>query len=679
MKKYFIVLLLQILGFNAKATTYFFSNSGKDTNTGKSADSPWKNIAKLNTLKLNPGDSILLNRGDIFEGIIGIKNSGTVQKPIVIAAYGKGPKPILTGARQLKNWKEDAGLLTAKIDESVSDLYVNGSRQTIARYPNKGFIAIDSGINRQTILSEGIKNIPGNVKGATVRVRSENWVYETRVIQSATKNSIDLVYHNLYKLDNAIIPRTDNGTKTMYELKKGYGFYIEGLPQFIDTTGEWSMRGKDVVFKPQSISAGKQAKIEAAVERSGITILRKVKNIVINDIQIEKYYFSAMNMGDRTENITVNNCKIKDVHVFGIRIDSLSRNCKITNNDISDVLGMGISVLEPEYMLVENNVVKRMGIIPGQGLSGVNAASGIIIYNHEVFTYLKSKYANHNKVRLNKVDSCGYIGIRVDGSYNLVEYNIIDNCGLTLNDGAAFYTFGQRNDVNHHLTLRRNIIRNARGNRDSTPGNKIVFNGIYIDNHSSDCLIEENTSINHSSNGIQNNAAAFNNTYTKNNIFNCGVGIGFYEWGTRIGQTYGNKVFNNTFAASDTNQALVKYTSYVANKTNFAQFDNNQYIHTKRTNPFYNQTRQIPEPSRLNLAFNDWQEIGNRDMNSTAMMADSDLLKDFAPEVIVNEAMTEKEYVFEKDKYRDTKGNVFSGPIKLGEYQSIIVLKKKVN
>jgi hypothetical protein len=463
----------------------------------------------------------------------------------------------------------------------------------------------------------------------------------------------------------------------MYELRKGFGFYVEGLPQFIDTAGEWSMRGKDIVFKPQSSSTINQDKFEAAVERTGITILSGIKNIVISDVQVEKYFYSALDMGDRTENITVNNCKIKDIHIFGIRMDSVSRNCKIINNDISDVLGTGISVLEPENMLVENNVVKRMGIIPGQGLSGVNAASGIVIYNHEVYTYLKSKYANHNKVRLNKVDSCGYIGIRVDGSYNLVEYNILDHCGLTLNDGAAFYTFGQRKNVNHHLTLRRNIIRNAQGNEDGTPGNKIVFNGIYIDNHSSDCLIEENTSMDHSSNGIQNNVASFDNTYVNNNIFNCETGIGFYEWGHRVGQTYGNKVTNNTFVGFYKDNMLVRYTSFEVNKTNFAQFDNNHYIHAARTNPFYNETKQIPENSKLYLPFNDWQEIGNRDMHSTAIMADSELLKDFSPEIIVNETMPDKEYVFEKENYRDNNGQVFSGPVKLGAYHSIIVLKKK--
>jgi hypothetical protein len=254
---------------------------------------------------------------------------------------------------------------------------------------------------------------------------------------------------------------------------------------------------------------------------------------------------------------------------------------------------------------------------------------------------------------------------------------------LTLNDGAAFYTFGPRKAVNHHLTLRRNIIRNSRGNIDGTPANELHFNGIYIDNRTSECLIDENTNMNHSSSGINNNVASFNNTYTKNNIFNCATAFGIYEWtngpSLTVGQTFGVNVYNNTFAGLEAEQKLIRTTSFIGNKTDFGKFDNNRYIHTASTNPFYKETKQIPENSKLNLSFNDWQEIGNQDFNSNAIMADSELLKDFSPEIIVNDAMTEKEYVFEKDKYRDSNGHVLSGPVKLGAYQSIIVLKKKVD
>jgi hypothetical protein len=146
-----------------------------------------------------------------------------------------------------------------------------------------------------------------------------------------------------------------------------------------------------------------------------------------------------------------------------------------------------------------------------------------------------------------------------------------------------------------------------------------------------------------------------------------------------VGQTFGVNVYNNTFAGLGAEQKLIRTTSFIGNKTDFGKFDNNRYIHSSSTNPFYKETKQIPENSKLKLSFNDWQEIGNQDFNSTAIMADSELLKEFAPEIIVNETMTEKEFKFEKDNYRDSKGQAFTGPVTLGAYQSVIVLKKKRN
>lgn len=675
--KYLITLILSGILLQANATNYYFANKGKDSNKGINKQSAWKSIAKINGLKLKAGDSILLKRGDVFEGSILLNQSGLINKLIVISAYGTGKSPILTGAKLVNNWNEKNGIYSASFNETASDLYINDVKQTLARYPNQGFITLDSGKNKQVIYSKQIKDIPGNINGAFVRVRSIDWVYEIRKVQSFTPNSISLAYHDLYAEEKAIKPRTSNGKSTIYELKEGYGFYLDGLAQFIDTPTEWSMGQNAILFKPQPGINTKKSKIEAVVYEKGITIADGVKHVRIENLQIEKYFYAAITVGVEVEKISINNCNIKNTHVYGIFMDSLSQGCKITNNKITDILGKGVSVLEPENMLIEANQVKRIGLKAGHGFSGINGASAISIYNHESKTFKKEKYANHNIVRLNRVDSCGYNGIRVDGSYNLVEYNTIENCGLTLNDGSALYCFAMKPGITHHQTFRRNIVKNSKGNNEATPANGIHFNGIYIDNNSHDMIIEENTSIGNSSAGLMNNVASFNNSFIKNNVLNSLTGIGFYEWGDRIGQTYGNKVFNNTIAASDTSQALVQYSSYVLPKTNFAKFDNNNYIHTAKTNPFYNETKQIPNHSKLNLAFNDWQAIGNHDKNSTAIMADHVLLKDFALEVIINDSMKEKEYDFTSENYRNAKGEVISKPIKLGAFQSVIMLKRK--
>lgn len=76
---------------------YHLSNSvGKDSNLG-SADSPWKTIDKVNTIRLGPGDQVLFQRGDTFKGHLNIKYSGTQEEPITIGSYGLGDLPLITG------------------------------------------------------------------------------------------------------------------------------------------------------------------------------------------------------------------------------------------------------------------------------------------------------------------------------------------------------------------------------------------------------------------------------------------------------------------------------------------------------------------------------------------------------------------------------------------------------
>lgn len=80
------------------ATFYLSSSGGNDNNSGLTEDTPWASLAKINALKLIPGDTLLLKRGDIFKGQLTLRNeSGTAEAPIVMATYGTGERPIIDG------------------------------------------------------------------------------------------------------------------------------------------------------------------------------------------------------------------------------------------------------------------------------------------------------------------------------------------------------------------------------------------------------------------------------------------------------------------------------------------------------------------------------------------------------------------------------------------------------
>src|SRR5690349_15698577 len=109
LRNLFAVLTLA-LGIKAHATNYYFSSSeGDDSRSSLQAQNPstpWNSLTKLNSWfpNLQPGDSVLFKREDVFYGSIVISKSGTSSSPIVLSSYGTGAKPIINGFNTVASW-----------------------------------------------------------------------------------------------------------------------------------------------------------------------------------------------------------------------------------------------------------------------------------------------------------------------------------------------------------------------------------------------------------------------------------------------------------------------------------------------------------------------------------------------------------------------------------------------
>ena len=78
----------------AKGTVYYVSNSGNDTNDGKSADSAWATLDKVNKAQLSAGDAVLFECESIFRGTVSAKAG------VTYASYGTGNMPIIMGSKK---------------------------------------------------------------------------------------------------------------------------------------------------------------------------------------------------------------------------------------------------------------------------------------------------------------------------------------------------------------------------------------------------------------------------------------------------------------------------------------------------------------------------------------------------------------------------------------------------
>ncbi len=74
---------------------YYVSASGNDTNDGLSPETAWQTIGRVNAGNYQPGDSILFEGGQTFEGALqftaeNAHGTGSVQSPISISSFGEG-------------------------------------------------------------------------------------------------------------------------------------------------------------------------------------------------------------------------------------------------------------------------------------------------------------------------------------------------------------------------------------------------------------------------------------------------------------------------------------------------------------------------------------------------------------------------------------------------------------
>jgi len=115
------------------STNYFISSSlGDDANDGLSEATPWKSFENVNKIVLQPGDKILLNRGDTWNERLTIRGKGSEEQWIYIGPYGdlslEAPKI------SLNNERDDIAIV-------VQDL-VNSKK--VKYYAYMGYIHIDN-------------------------------------------------------------------------------------------------------------------------------------------------------------------------------------------------------------------------------------------------------------------------------------------------------------------------------------------------------------------------------------------------------------------------------------------------------------------------------------------------------------------------------------------------------
>lgn len=119
-------VVLALLAVGAQGATYYVSNAGDDRADGLSPETAWLSLSRVAAAELEPGDSVLFRRGDMWRGQL-VPRSGAEGAYVLYGAWGEGPKPQLRGsaAKDLDtDWRDEGDGLWSTGDPPAPPLVV---------------------------------------------------------------------------------------------------------------------------------------------------------------------------------------------------------------------------------------------------------------------------------------------------------------------------------------------------------------------------------------------------------------------------------------------------------------------------------------------------------------------------------------------------------------------------
>jgi parallel beta-helix repeat protein len=544
----FIFLLAASL--QANATDYYIAANGSDNNNGTSSGAPFKTIAKLNTLVLKPGDNMFFRRGDTFRGQLNIKQSGTALKPITVSSYGHGPLAVISGSEYVNNWSlHKSKIYKAALSTNPEMVFYKSLLHLPARYPNSGFLTIDKANGKKGFYDAELTQAKGYWNGATLHNRMVRWQYGEHKVKSFADGQITV------------------SDPIEWDFTSGWGYYLSNNMEALDAAGEYYFNPSQKELYLWSVSLPATNSVEASVYEHGINI-EHVSYIRISAISFRHQQVNGVNAAYGYTDISIQRCRFNAIYSKAMFLQGVN-NVLMKNNIITDICGAGINTWDCRHIIVQNNTIKRIGLYAGRATK----------YGSDYTALSISGDIDNGNISFNSLDSIGYSGLLFSKNTR-IENNLINNFCLTTDDGGAIYTYSDNDHVNRYGTgcvIRNNIIQNGIGNLQATADKTVGATGIYMDEASGNALIENNTVMNCSSNGIFLHCSV-NNTIRGNTLFNCRGGpILMSKTSLSTSPVSNNTIAKNILYSVDEDIYPLVLKNWVNDKLNFATYAGNYY------------------------------------------------------------------------------------------------------
>ena len=634
-----LVLLLLFFGLTGSATIYYVSSSGNDSNSGTSESQAWKSLEKVSSSNFRAGDQILFKKGEEWTGTIKVTSSGVAGSPIVYGAYGTGANPKIYGSEAITGWTHHSGnIYKAPLNTTIEQLFINGKRALMARYPNSGYFKITSVLSSTKFSSSNL-NSGINYTGASWIGRTTAFTMFSKKITASSAQTLTI--------ESAPF---DGG------LGAGEGFFLADKLEFLDSPGEWyyDASTNTVYFWTPTGNTPANDIVRGASFSYGIDI-SNVNYITVQDFEILHSTINGIYIYN-SDFITVDNNRIISPDMVGIHIPSAnSTAAKITNNYIYQANAGGIRCYSPSAN-ISGNKVEDTGLLKNINKSTYPASDN---FGTGIFSR-----ADNPTISYNRVINSGYNGINWKGQNGNISYNYVNGACLVLDDGGGIYTY---NGSNYSATGSKgsevlfNIVLNVHGTTDGFTSSSTVGYGIYMDNNTHDVNIKYNT-VGYTSCGIFLHEAGIIDI-SDNIIMDALLGI-------RIsGVKDVNTIQGNTLYLTSRTGTFVwwknSHQRMIFNMEPSVSCNNNTYINHYESAPFScgGSDRKFPE----------WKSLTSKDKYSTfdgLPMTDGE-----KEQLFYNDTKQSKKINLGTSVYKDLNGNSVSGSITLEPFTSKILIK----
>ena len=453
---------------------------------------------------------------------LGPQDSGTPEHPTRIAAW-PGDTPRLVAGRRLTDWEPWKGdILKCDLNASglggvvFRELYCNGQRQVLARYPNldpgepntKGWLYVEAPLakgNAQDFIAYAGDLKPwADLSQAEVFEFHDVNYYNTVV----GVKSVDTAKREVRLVAATYGAFTGNGAER---------YYVQNLLEELDAPGEWYLDRKAsmLYFWPPAPIA--PATVEVPTLDYAVHLQAGAAYVAVEGFTIEVARRTAVQV-DEAQHCEVVRCTIRHVGVgteiggwgpwencCGIALFGGSAN-RAVGNDISFVGGHGIKLtggddktLTPAGNVAENNHIHHTGLDWKQGcgvrLEGVG-----------------------NRFSRNTVHDIPRMGVIFGGNDHVIELNHLYRLNLETCDTGAIYTGGRDAVTPWGCVIRHNYIHDVIGfGREHGKWGSPTFSwGIYLDDLASGATVYGNIVVGCLRGGVHIHSGRYNRI--ENNI-----------------------------------------------------------------------------------------------------------------------------------------------------------------